>query len=39
MDYEKMLCIIGLSSLENLCICLTAVFNKLLNDIKFDIKP
>ena len=35
MDYEK-ICLI--SSLENLWICLTAVFNKLLNDIKYNIK-
>ena len=36
MDYERILCLI--SSLENLWICSTVVFNKLLNDIKYNIK-
>ena len=35
MDFEK-ICLI--SSLENLWICSTVVFNKLLNDIKYNIK-
>ena len=36
MDYEKILCLI--SSLESLWICSTVVFNKLLNDMKYNIK-
>ena len=36
MDYEKMPCLI--SSLNNLWICSTVVFNKLLNDLKYNIK-
>ena len=36
MDYEKILCLI--SSLESLWICSSVVFNKLLNDMKYNIK-
>ena len=36
MDYAKILCLI--SSLENLWICSTVVFKKLLNGIKYNIK-
>ena len=36
MDYEKILCLIF--SLENFWICSNVVFNKLLNDIKHNIK-
>ena len=35
MDYEKISCLI--SSLNNLWICSTVVFNKLLNDLKYNI--
>ena len=36
MDYEKILCLI--SSLENLWIYSTVLFNKLFNDITYNIK-
>ena len=36
MDYKKISCLIF--SLENLWICSTVVFNKLLSDIKYNIK-